>query len=72
MDNFSITFIWAFSEQWFYGIMKNKESNNSTSFIEFVTKVFQADLKAKQLTISSQFPCVIMQTFIKQEIDSNL
>ena len=29
MDNFSITFIWAFSEQRFYGIMGNKESNNS-------------------------------------------
>ena len=31
MDNFSMTFIWAFSEQRFYGIMGNKESNNSAS-----------------------------------------
>ena len=47
MDNFSMTFIWAFSEQRFYGIMGNKESNNSASFIEFVTKIFASRSKSK-------------------------
>ena len=47
MDNFSMTFIWAFSEQRFYGIMGNKKSNNSSSFIEFATKIFASRSKSK-------------------------
>ena len=50
MENFSMTFFWAFSRQQFYGIMGNKESNNSASFIYFIKKLFESRAKCSTTT----------------------
>ena len=57
MDNFSMTFIWAFSEQRFYGIMGNKESNNSASLIQFLIKIFEC--RSKIITIENLNPFTV-------------
>ena len=42
MENFSMTFFLAFSKQHFYGIMGNKELNNSASFVHFIKKLLES------------------------------
>ena len=42
MENFTMTFFLAFSKQHFYGIMGNKEPNNSASFVHFIKKLFES------------------------------
>ena len=49
MDNFSMTFILAISEQRFYGTMGNKEFNNCVSLIQFLIKTFEC--RSKFITI---------------------
>ena len=45
-----MSFFWAFSRQHFYGIMGNKNSNKSASFLYFVEKILKSRVNFSLVT----------------------